>query len=252
MRSPSASVLRSGAALLLTLVCTANAARANEPTAPSAAATPLGRPLAEEIDLSFLMQRFGELRGLKARFREEKRIALLNEPLVSQGWLYVVPPDRVLFETTLPAPARLTISGDRLAMEDELGREEIDLASQPRARQFVDHMLILFSGDIERIRANYEAEFSAKGDDWTLALVPRDLLMRRIISRVELGGSGPALRSMVVSEPGGDSTHTHFDRVEIDRVFAESEIATLFGAAPEPARPSDSSAATIPAEPQLR
>jgi hypothetical protein len=202
------------------------------------------RRLAEELTLEELMAAFARVRGIWAEFRETKELALLMEPLVSTGEIFIVPPDRLLRRTTSTAPATLVIDGDSLRFEDELGREEIDLAAQPQARQFVDQMLAVLSGDLAALRARYEVDYEASADHWQLTLVPSGFPMRHLVERIELRGDGPELREMVLIEKDGDRTTSVFEKSQIDRVFSEAELAQLFGspASATPARPSEAGA----------
>ena len=58
-----------------------------------------------------LLERFRKVPGLYARFREEKRIALLVDPLVSEGTLHFVPPERLAKHVLQPAKSSVLIDG---------------------------------------------------------------------------------------------------------------------------------------------
>ncbi|NNL84642.1 MAG: outer membrane lipoprotein carrier protein LolA, partial [Myxococcales bacterium] len=145
-------------------------------------------PAPAPITLEAVMQRLASSPGFRADFREVREIALLREPLESTGTLYFVPPDRLARHTHSPEPGLMLIEGDRLRTRDALGEEELDLAAQPRARRLVDQLTLLLRGDLPALRDAYETDFDAAGSDWSLVLVPRDVVAREIIGRISLHG----------------------------------------------------------------
>lgn len=185
--------------------------------------------LAAPLTLERFMGEISRTRGVAARFREIKELALLSEPLESRGSLYFAPPDRLARQIHSPAPSAMVINGDSLVVRDEAGEDRVDLAGNETARQFVDNFLVLFNGDLERLRQRYEVEFSADERRWTLVLRPRARPMKYVIERIEMEGEGPALLRMSTTEVEGDVTRTLFEDVDTDRVFTPEELERLFG-----------------------
>ena len=77
---------------------------------PAAAQEPVAAPVASTPALEQLLARFAAMSGLSARFREEKRMALLAAPLVSEGTLYFAPKGRLARHITAPAPATVLLT----------------------------------------------------------------------------------------------------------------------------------------------
>ena len=111
--------------------------------------------------------------GVVARFREEKRLALLSEPLESRGTLTFVPPNRLSRETSEPSASRLVIDGDRVFFRDAAGSDAVDLSASPIAREYVANFVVLFNGDLDALRRRYDPKFSADAKGWRLVLTPR-------------------------------------------------------------------------------
>jgi len=190
-----------------------------------------------ELTLETLMRRMAASSGVVANFHEVKELALLDAPLDSRGTLHFVAPDRLLRETTSPNVARLIVQDERISYRDAAGSEDIDLAENPVARQFVDNLIVLFNGDLPALRDRYEIEFAADGRAWRLALTPRRAAMRHFIARIALSGDGPALQQLVINEADGDRTTTTFTDVVTDHTFADAELKRLFHATPGPTDP---------------
>lgn len=204
--------------------------RALLPLAALAALAVLAGPArAGDLTLEGFMQKISSTRGVVARFHETKRLALLSEPLESDGHLYFAPPDRLARVIERPAHSALVIVGDSLQVRDAGGVDRVDLASNPAARQFVDNFLVLFRGDLARLRELYEVGFSSRGDSWSLDLRPRARPMKYVIDRVEMHGDGAVLERMVTTEVEGDVTSTVFSDVDTDHAFTPEEIERTFG-----------------------
>jgi len=189
------------------------------------------------LTLEALMQRMSATTGVRAAFHEEKRLALLEAPLVSEGMLYFIPPDRMARITTRPGASTLVIDGGRLSYRDETGASDVDLAGNRAARTLVENFVVLFAGDLAALRERYDVGFEADGTRWRMQLAPRAAPLATFIASVELRGNGPALERMSVREADGDSTVTRFERVETDTRFTPDELARLFPPGPSAPRP---------------
>jgi outer membrane lipoprotein-sorting protein len=189
-------------------------------------AEPAAQPRTPSLEA--LMAGMAETSGVRARFVERKQIALLSEPIETRGTLVFVPPDRLRRSTAEPSRSELVIAGGRFAFQDAAGADAVDLSASPLARQFVESFIVLFNGDLAKLRERYEPEFAATGDAWSLSLRPRQRPLSDLIERITLAGVGPLLRSMEMLERDGDRTTTSFSEVEVDRHFTPAELEQLF------------------------
>jgi outer membrane lipoprotein-sorting protein len=178
--------------------------------------------------LEVLMAGMAETSGVMAKFLERKEIALLSEPIETRGQLVFVPPDHLVRTTEAPSASRLVIAGERFAFRDAAGGDAVDLSANPLAREFVENFIVLFNGDLAKLRERYEPTFTARGATWSLALRPRHRPLSELIERITLVGSGPLLQRMEMLERDGDRTTTTFQDVVVDRRFTPEEIERLF------------------------
>ena len=178
--------------------------------------------------LEALMAGMSKTSGVMAGFLERKRIALLSEPIETHGQLVFVPPDHLVRTTESPSRSRLVIAGERVAFHDAAGGDSVDLSANPIAREFVENFIVLFNGDLEKLKERYEPEFSASGSGWKLALAPRHRPLADVVERITLSGEGTQLTRMQMLERDGDETTTTFSNVVVDRHFSPEEIERLF------------------------
>ena len=171
--------------------------------------------------------------GLEARFREEKHLALLEDPLVSEGTLLYARPDRLRRSIEAPVRSTLVLRGSELSMVGSSGARTLDLDAQPAIRVFVDGFRLILAGDLAHLRELYTLELRSMGaDGWDLTLTPRAPPLRDAIASVRVQGKGRVLRELRVRETGGDETVTLFRDVDPARTFSEQERDELFRAAP--------------------
>ncbi len=181
-----------------------------------------------EPSLTDLMRRMASTPGVEARFREIRELDLLAVPLESRGLLYFVPPDRLARFTLEPAFSALVVEGDSVRFREGAEHEAIDLSGSPTARVFVDHVIALWSGDLERLQNLYATEFSVDGSRWTLVLVPRRAPLNRFVERIALRGDDRGLGEIVIDDRDGDRTTTVFEQTRVNRHFEAGELERLF------------------------
>ena len=188
---------------------------------------------AEAPTLESLMAGMAKTSGVEARFVERKEVTLLSEPIETRGTLVFVPPGRLARVTVAPSASRLVIDGERLSFRDAAGAEALDLSANPVAREIVDNFIVLFSGDLARLRARYEPALESAGEGWRLELRPRHRPLSDLIERITLEGTGRALRRIEMLERDGDRTTTRFEDVTVDRRFTPAELERWFDAPAE-------------------
>lgn len=200
-----------------------------------AAAVPTDALRAQDapVDLPALLARFRTVRGLAARFREEKRIALLEEPLVSEGMLYFAPPARIARVVERPTASSMVLDGDELRMSDARGTQRIDLQRVPIARAFVDAFRAVLAGDGPALDRSFRTRLRRESDgSWTLGLSPRVRAVAHAIRWIELSGRDVRIAHLRVIEVSGDESRTAFSDVDAARTYGPAEAQRIFGARP--------------------
>lgn len=213
------------AALWLGLVATPARAQSGEPGSRDGATG--------DAALATLMQRFASSGGVRARFRETKRLALLEAPLETEGLVVFAPPDRLVRHTTKPGSSSVVVDGRRVLIRDETGVQHLELGEDDVARQLVDNLSVLLRGDLAALRSRYSVRSHFEDGAWRLELKPRSALLSRVVESIRVEGRGAALERMEVRETNGDSTVTLFFDVETGLSFEPGELERVFSA-PDP------------------
>ena len=188
------------------------------------------KPDAPPAGVDTLLGEFRAMPGLQAKFREEKRIALLAAPLVSEGTLHFAPPAQLARLTTSPAPSRLVVDGSSLVFGDEQGAESIDLDANPMARLYVDSFLEILAGNRDALEKVWKIELAPGStlDAWTLVLTPGAAPIARIFRALTLKGRGSVVEWLKLVETSGDETLTTFSDVDAKHRYSDAELARLF------------------------
>jgi outer membrane lipoprotein-sorting protein len=222
--------VRSSSAFLLSVAVAAlvvGAAAVGVDAAPAHAQPPATAAAAPTLDA--LLASFRGVEGMELRFREEKRIALLSMPVLSEGSVHYARPGRLARRITSPSVQVVLIEGDQLRMSEGGRVERIDLAAQPVVRSFVDTFSELLRGDRAALERVYRVTFTPGEEGrWTLALAPRSAPLDRFLREIRFEGRGTALGAMVMSEVSGDVTTTTFHDVNTARRYTPAEAARVF------------------------
>jgi outer membrane lipoprotein-sorting protein len=181
------------------------------------------------LTLDTLMMRFRAMVGLSARYQEEKRIALLAQPLVSEGTVHYMPPSRIARHTLTPSPSSVVLDGGTLRLWDGVTEQSIDVTASPTVRAFVDSFLAVLAGDRVTLERTFVVDFRAPaGQKWQLGLVPRDASLGSILREVRFAGDDIVIAEMRIREASGDETVTTFLDVDTAHRYTDAEAARVF------------------------
>ncbi len=209
--------------------------------APAGSASPPERPAETGPGLESLLEHFSTMTGFSARFREEKHLALLREPLVSRGVVYFAPPRRLVRHVREPLASTFLVQGSEIVFGSADEMRSLDLTASPALRSLVDGIRLVLAGDLDALRESFRIEFEgdsgapaaeATARPWRILLEPLHAPAREWIASISFSGRGRTPSELRVVERGGDQTVTVFTEVRADRRFTEDELATLFRVPP--------------------
>ncbi len=162
------------------------------------------------------------------RFDQTKTLTGMKKPLASEGRFCVVAGKGVLWRTLKPFPATLRLTrdeivnyqGDRVAMR-------LDAKTEPTVRVINNVLFSLLSGDLGQLDTLFEGDGSVDAGGWNVALKPRQAALEKAIGTIKLEG-GAYVKSIVMSEGSGDSTHIVFSDIKTGEGAMSKEEAALF------------------------
>jgi outer membrane lipoprotein-sorting protein len=167
-----------------------------------------------------------DVADFRARFRQEKSVYLLDEPLRSEGTiLYKREPALLRWETTSPERSTLVIDGSGMKVHMP-GVKQLEVYEFSGKDAF-GAILPLFGQGTEDLRRSYEVTLATgTADVHTLELVPRAERLRRVISKLEVSIDKKTLlpRRLAYHDPNGDVSTTVFESVEPNVGLSEKDF----------------------------
>lgn len=184
-------------------------------------------PPAAPIDVLFAA--FAKSPGLFAKFREEKQIALLLKPLISEGTVHFDRAKGLARHTLTPSKKTVLLQNGSLVVWDGTKTETIPLSSQPSLRAFAEAFTMFLAADRQGLEKAFKLDFS--GDPqatWKLKLAPLSPQLKKMVTELEVTGQGIVLTLLRVTEASGDVGTTTFSDVDTQKQYTPAEAAAIF------------------------
>jgi len=169
--------------------------------------------IAADWGLPQLMSGFAAVEESRARFHEEKHLAMLTEPLQLSGTLRYVRPDQVEKQITQPYAESLRINGDRLDWESQGRTRTLSLRSQPQIWALAESLRATLAGDLPALQRHYTVKLQGARTQWTITLEPRYDSLAQFIEQIRLKGRDNQLRQVEIIEANGDHSLMRIEEV---------------------------------------
>ena len=168
-----------------------------------------GSPHVEEV-LARLEERMSAVQSLKANFVQEKHLAILDQPLVLRGSIFMQKPDLFAWHVKEPLRYSMVIEGETISQWDEdTGQvQKISLSRNPPFKVAIRQMRGWFSGAYRSMRGEYEVTVLDE-DPISITFVPRiSTFAQELIERVTIifESDERYIRQIRIVERRGDST----------------------------------------------
>jgi outer membrane lipoprotein-sorting protein len=205
--------------VLVAVVRSAHAAPPGEPApAPGRSASGAGCGTPEQCFARMIAAQ-RDVSAIHARFRQTKHVAMLEEPLVSEGRFTFHRPDQVRWEMVTPEPMVVDIQGSELRAGPPGEVAKVDAG--PAVALFRD-LAGIFTGAADYAGQQRFALGRGSSGPQSFVLTPRDPSIARVIASIEIeldpASGGP--RRAVIAEAGGDRTEIELFDVAVERAAA--------------------------------
>ncbi|MHB1354159.1 MAG: LolA-related protein [Thiobacillus sp.] len=159
---------------------------------------------AAALDLADLMATLARSTHGAATFKEKKYLAILDAPVESSGELLFVPPARLEKLTLKPSRERLVLDGDVLTVERGRRTHVLALKDYPEVAGMIESIRATLAGDRDALERVYHLSVSGSRARWSLALVPLDARIGRVVARIRIDGAGGDVRTVEILQADGD------------------------------------------------
>jgi outer membrane lipoprotein-sorting protein len=161
-------------------------------------------PQAFAFDLEGLAALRARVTESTARFHETRHIGALTAPVERTGTLSYRRPDHLEMNVETPQPEKLVIDGGTLRVTTASGVRTLSLDSAPALLAWTESLRATLAGDIASLSRHFDTRLSGDEHAWSLALEPRDPVLRSQIASIVIGGSGETIARVEMREQGGD------------------------------------------------
>ena len=153
--------------------------------APLACASPM-----TQSDIDQLIQKLQTLHNtqpsLQANFREERRLAMLKDPVVNEGKVWFTLPDKIRREIGGKTPSTTVIDGKKMSIyyPNYQQLEVYDLEKRPVIK---DSLRALTAGlNFREVTSYYDMQGSKNGSEYQITLSPKTAAVRKLVKTVDL------------------------------------------------------------------
>lgn len=170
-----------------------------------------GEPRLEEV-LAGLKAKAQATGTIRSRFVQEKRLAMLARPLVSEGLFFFRRPDALRWEYTAPVRSYLVMHAGRSRRYSELSGQTVsaEAGADPLAAMMAAQLLAWATFDLARLEGQYAMALES-ADPVVLRLDPKGASNGFIDHlRVAFTPDASSVASIELFEPGGDLTRLTF------------------------------------------
>lgn len=147
-------------------------------------------------------------------FQQEKHLKFLKKPLLSTGTFIYDQDKGVLWKTLTPIVSTLLINETQLASEQ--GEQAIPPA-------FGRIFKVLLGGELSRLSEDFEVTGTGQQSAWQLQLLPKDQLLKKIISTIRLQGD-KEIRSWELQEINGNVTQINFSQISHPQNLSSEQL----------------------------
>lgn len=175
--------------------------------------------------MSVLTETAASMQTLQCRFVQQKTMAMLADPQVSEGKMYYASPDRLRWEYNMPYAFALVVNGERIVRVTDGKPEELDAKSGKMYQGLVNIIMGSASGKNLFDKSMFDVALFDDGMFWRAEMTPKRREMKRMFSqlvfRFDKKTSGISRVEFV--EAGGDVTSIRFEDIKTNLAI-EKEI----------------------------
>lgn len=155
-----------------------------------------------------IAQRLSVQKKLSGNFEQTKKLSFLTLPLVSSGRFSLDSTTGLKWVVEQPLQSHMSVRGGTVMLDGESVRDG-------GVAQFLAKIMQSF---MDKDFSSMKREFSVSGEmvedqQWHLELVPKSIMLRRAVNRIELKG-GEFLESIVIYEKSDTDTSIVFTGVK--------------------------------------
>ena len=174
----------------------------------------------DEDVMNTLMQTASSMKCMVCRFTQNKTMAMLAEPTVSEGLMSYVSPDKLRWAYTSPYAFALVVDGDKITKITDGNEEILDAKSGRMYQGIVNIIMSSATGRNLFDKSTFDIVFTDDGNLWKAEMTPKKRDMRRMFAMLTFyfDKKTNVISKVEMTEAGGDMTMIQFYDMKINEL----------------------------------
>ncbi len=181
----------------------------------------------EQQPLQALESALSDVKTVRTRFVQEKKMALFKKPMITKGSILLEMPDKLMWKVEAPIKYVLLIDGQQAKQWDGETKKtvRIALADQPVFAAVTQQLRAWFTGNYRVLSKDYTIK-KIEGKQFAFEFVPKpDLPQTKMLKRITVTFQKDKkyIQLFQIEETGGDLTTMLFEETSINAEIDKKE-----------------------------
>jgi len=156
--------------------------------------------------LESIAQRLTIESRIEGRFRQEKHLAFMQNPIVAEGDFSLSRSEGLTWQVITPVSSLMQVRGREVLLDGERVQDH------GIGRMMSRLMLGFMEGDLAGVTGLFDVQIENPEQEWRIQLEPKAERLKRVFDRIDLSGDS-YLRQIDLHEADGNSTRISFSEV---------------------------------------
>ena len=164
---------------------------------------------------------------IQASFVQEKKMDIVDHPIISKGMFYFKQPNAIRIEYTSPSYYLVVMAAGKMLIKDEHKKTKIDTKGSKMFVQIQQIMTSIFNGQAQQSK-DFKYELLKSDDHYKVVLTPLNGMLKDLLKSVEFIVQKTSMKSQVMTlyEKSGDVTIMKFKDVKTNTTIDEKIFST--------------------------
>jgi outer membrane lipoprotein-sorting protein len=170
--------------------------------------------------MEMLTQQAASMQCMNCRFTQQKTMAMLAEPTVSEGLMNYNSPDKMRWEYTSPYSFALLVDGEKITKITDGNEEVLDAKSGRMYQGIVSIIMSSATGQKLFDKSMFDVAITDDGEFWKAEMKPKKHNMKRMFSMLTFyfAKSTNIINKVEMTEASGDVTTIQFYDMKINEL----------------------------------
>ena len=180
----------------------------------------LGFSQTQDEIIEMLTQTAASMQCMQCRFTQQKTMAMLTEPTVSEGLMSYVSPDKMRWEYTNPYSFALVVDGNKITKITDGNEKVLDAKSGRMYQGIVNIIMSSATGRNLFDKSMFDVVITGDDEFWKAEMTPKKRDMKRMFAMLTFyfDKQTNVINKVEMTEAGGDVTTIQFFDMKINEL----------------------------------